>query len=116
MLNHTSGLPDYTKSDGFFEQAENDPQGYVAPMQIVDWVAGSDLVFTPGSRYEYSNTDNIVVGLIAEQATGQGYEDLLKKFVFDRVGLTDTSFPTRKIPLPKPFIHGYSTATDAADN
>ncbi len=112
MLNHTSGLPDYTKSDGFFEQAENDPQGYVAPMQIVDWVAGSDLVFTPGSRYEYSNTDNIVVGLIAEQATGQGYEDLLKKFVFDRIGLTDTSFPTRKIPLPKPYIHGYSTATE----
>lgn len=111
MLNHTSGLPDYTKSAGFVAQAENDPQGFVSPTDIVGWVIADDLEFTPGSRYEYSNTDNIVVGLIAEQATGRSYRDLLTKIVFDRAGLSDTSFPTRRIPLPKPYIHGYTTAT-----
>lgn len=111
MLNHTSGLPDYTKSDGFFEQAENDPQGFVSPTGILDWVIADDLQFTPGSRYEYSNTDNIVVGLIAEKVTGQGYRSLLEKFVFRRAGLSNTTFPTRRIPLPKPYIHGYLTST-----
>src|ERR1044072_3548040 len=31
MLNHTSGLPDYTQSKGFVKQANEDPRGYVSP-------------------------------------------------------------------------------------
>ena len=46
MLNHTSGLPDYTQSDGFREQATKNPRGYVSPMRIIDWVRGDDLNFT----------------------------------------------------------------------
>lgn len=111
MLNHTSGLPDYTKSEGFVEQAENDPRGFVPPEGIIDWVRDDDLEFTPGTRYEYSNTDNIVVGLITEAATGEPYRKLLTKFVFDRAGLGETTFPTRRISLPKPYVHGYLAST-----
>jgi D-alanyl-D-alanine carboxypeptidase len=107
MLNHTSGLPDYTKSDGFFEQATKDPRGYVSPTRIIDWVRGDKLNFTPGSRYEYSNTDNIVVGLIAQRVSGQSYGQLLLRIVFRPAGLTQTTFPTLRISLPAPFIHGY---------
>ncbi len=107
MLNHTSGLPDYTGSDGFREQATKNPRGYVSPTKIIDWVRHDGLVFTPGSRYEYSNTDNIVVGLIAQQVTGEAYGRLLSTLVFRPAGLTQTTFPTRRISLPAPFIHGY---------
>jgi D-alanyl-D-alanine carboxypeptidase len=107
MLNHTSGLPDYTRSDGFREQATKDPRGYVSPMQIIDWVRGAALNFSPGSRYEYSNTDNIVVGLIAERVSGRSYGQLLSRIVFQRAGLTQTTFPARRISLPAPFLHGY---------
>jgi D-alanyl-D-alanine carboxypeptidase len=107
MLNHSSGLPDYTMSDGFREQATKTPRGYVSPAQIIDWVRQDRLVFTPGSRYEYSNTDNIVVALIARQVTGRYYSHLLSTFVFRPAGLTQTSFPTRRISLPRPFMHGY---------
>lgn len=110
MLSHTSGLPDYTKSDRFREQATKDPHGYVAPMDIIDWVRKHRLVFTPGVRYEYSNTDNIVVGLIAQQVTGRSYGQLLSSLVFRPAGLTQTTFPTRRISLPAPFIHGYDVA------
>jgi len=109
MLNHTSGLPDYTKSGGFAEQAKNDPRGFVSPTTIVDWVRADPLMFVPGSKYEYSNTDNIVVGLIVEAVTGEAYGTVLKKIVFDPAGLRQTSFPT-KVGLPTPFIHGYLTA------
>lgn len=109
MLNHTSGLPDYTKSDGFAEQARNDPRGFVPPRRIVDWVRADPLEFAPGSRYEYSNTDNIVVGLIVEAVTGRPYGSELRRVVFNPAGLRQTSFPTR-VKLPRPFIHGYVVA------
>ena len=94
MLNHTSGLPDYTQSDGFREQATKDPRGYVSPMRIIDWVRRAGLNFTPGSRYEYSNTDNIVVGLITQRVSGRSYGQLLSRIVFQPARLTQTTFPT----------------------
>ena len=109
MLGHTSGLPDYTKSAAFMLQFETNPRGYVAPMTIIDWVRAAGLGFTPGTRYEYSNTDNIVVGLIAEAATSQPYGALLRRIVFGPARLRDTTFPT-DVALPSPFIHGYLAA------
>jgi D-alanyl-D-alanine carboxypeptidase len=108
MLNHTSGLPDYTQSKGFAEQAKKDPRGFVPPSRIIDWVRAQPLQFAPGSRYEYSNTDNIVVGLIAEAISGQSYGETLAEVVFGPAKLRQTSFPT-KVALPRPFIHGYVT-------
>lgn len=106
MLNHTSGLPDYTTSDGFFRQAQRNPRGTVAPSTIIDWVRGQPLVFVPGSRYAYSNTDNIVVALIAEAVTGKSYATLLREIVFVPAKLRRTSLPTG-ISMPKPTLRGY---------
>jgi D-alanyl-D-alanine carboxypeptidase len=114
MLNHTSGIPDYTQAKGFARHAERNPRGYVPPTGIIDWVRADRLVFSPGSRYEYSNTDNIVVGLITEKVTGRSYGDLLSTLVFGPARLTQTTFPTRRISLPKPFIHGYGVSPGQA--
>jgi D-alanyl-D-alanine carboxypeptidase len=115
MLAHTSGLPDYTRADAFARQAMNNPRGFVSPTGIIDWVRADPLKLAPGSRYAYSNTDNIVVGLIAEAVTGRSYGDLLAEFVFDPARLRDTSFPTHRITLPPPFLHGYLTAPGERD-
>jgi D-alanyl-D-alanine carboxypeptidase len=106
MLNHTSGLPDYTKSDGFREQFQTDPDGFVSPATVIGWVRRDPLVFRPGSRYAYSNSDNIVLGLMAQAVTGRSYGRLLRRFVFRPLGLRETSFPVRA-RLPRPFLHGY---------
>ena len=106
LLNHTSGVPDYTESDGFRQQFEDDPQGFVSPAKIIGWVEDDPLDFDPGTDYRYSNTDNIVVGLMAERVTGKPYGGLLRKLVFDPLDLGETSFPVAP-PLPEPFIHGY---------
>ncbi len=109
LLEHTSGLPDYTESPGFSHQLEADPRGYVPPARIISWVARERVNFPPGARYRYSNTDNIVVGLIAERVTGRSYGSLLRSRVFGPLGLRHTSFPTG-VQLPRPFLHGYVTA------
>ena len=109
MLNHTSGLPDYSASQGFGDQLRTNPGGYVSPSTIVEWVSANGLVFPPGSRYTYSNTENIIVALMAEAATGDSYGRLLRSVVFRPAGLTETSLPTRRIALPRPFLRGYLT-------
>lgn len=114
LLQHTSGIPDYTTSDAFAKSATRDPRAYLAPQQIVGFVSGDPLAFAPGSRYAYSNTDNILIGLIAEAVTATPYPTLLQQIVFGPARLTRTSFPTRRLTLPAPFIHGYIVAPGEA--
>jgi D-alanyl-D-alanine carboxypeptidase len=106
VLHHTSGLPDYTKSKGFAKQAETDPKGFVSPAKIISWVSQDPLVFKPDTKYEYSNTDNIVVGLMVESATQKTYASELQRIVFGPSKLTQTYLAT-KLGLPSPYIHGY---------
>ena len=106
LLRHTSGLPDYTKSEGFRKQFDEDPDGFVSPRKVISWVEHEPLDFRPGTRYAYSNTDNIVIGLMAEKVSGRPYASLLRSVVFRPLGLRRTSFPTAAA-LPRPFIHGY---------
>jgi D-alanyl-D-alanine carboxypeptidase len=112
LLGHTSGVPDYTKSAAFAKQAETKPRAYVSPKTVIGWVENEPLQFKPGARYEYSNTDNIVVGLMVEAVTHESYAKALQKIVFGPAKLTQSTLAT-KITMPKPFIHGYVTEAGA---
>jgi D-alanyl-D-alanine carboxypeptidase len=112
LLNHTSGIPDYTKSPGFFNQFQTAPKATVSPQTILSWVSAEPLNFPSGSKYEYSNTDNIIAALIAEKTSGRTYPNLLKTIVTDPLKLHETSLPTGTA-LHKPFIHGYSVERKA---
>lgn len=106
LLQHTSGLPDYSASDAFRKLIEANPRRRFDSSRLLSFVASDPLLFTPGTQYKYSNSDNIAVALMAEVATGHTYQDLLKSLVFSRLGLRGTSLPTG-FKLPKPFMHGY---------
>jgi D-alanyl-D-alanine carboxypeptidase len=109
LLNHTSGVPDYTHSDPFIEHAKTKPRAYVPPKEIISWVEKDPLEFKPDTKYEYSNTDNIIVGLMVEAVTKKSYTSELQRIVLGPAKLTQTSLPT-KTKIPSPFIHGYETA------
>lgn len=113
LLNHTSGLPDYTRSRAFARHVADDPRGYVSPARVLSWVRDEGLDFAPGSRYAYSNTDNIVVALMAEAAAGRSYGRLLRELVLRPGRLRRTTLPTRRIALPRPFLRGYEVAPGA---
>ncbi|MCJ0869556.1 serine hydrolase [Streptomyces sp. AP-93] len=106
LLNHTSGLPDYSNSQGFIDIISQDPRHRFDSRRLLDFVADQDLAFRPGSRYEYSNSDNIAVALMAEAATGRRYETLLRELVYEPLGLRSTSLP-QGYRLPEPYLHGY---------
>lgn len=108
LLQHTSGLPDFSRSPRFQAIVRADPRHRFDSRRLLEFVAGEDLAFRPGSRYAYSNSDNIAVALMAEQATGRRYEDLLRELVYRPLDLRDTSLPSG-FRLPRPFLHGYDT-------
>jgi D-alanyl-D-alanine carboxypeptidase len=105
-LNHTGGLPDYIKNQEFLEKLQMDPAQYMSPRKILSFVKGEKLEFRPGSRYEYSDTDNIVIGLMAESVTGVSYEQLIRQLIGGRIKMVSTFMP-RTIGMPTPFLHGY---------
>jgi D-alanyl-D-alanine carboxypeptidase len=112
-LNHTSGLPDYSSSKRFLSVLVKDFHAYFAPPRLLSYVANEPLRFAPGSDYKYSNTDNVVIGLIAEAIDGHPYSQVLEERVYDPLGLKATSLP-RGYRLPAPFVYGYDVDPPAA--
>jgi D-alanyl-D-alanine carboxypeptidase len=107
LLNHTSGIPDLLSDPGVQEALQASPTKAPPPEELLSLMEEVDLLFDPGSEYHYSNSDNIVVALMVEAATGKSYEDQLRERVYKPLGLRKTSLP-RGPNLRKPFIHGYS--------
>jgi D-alanyl-D-alanine carboxypeptidase len=106
LLNHTSGIPDFPSDEGVADAFVASPNKAPPPEELLSLMVDVDLLFVPGSEYHYSNSDNIVVALMVEAATGMSYEDLLRELVYKPLGLRKTSLP-RGSNLRKPFIHGY---------
>ncbi len=113
-LQHTSGLPDFSASPGAVEQIKAHPRAPVQPSTLISWVADEGLRFPPGSKYRYSNTDNVVAALFAEKATRLSYERVLHALVLDPLALRGTSLPAG-YRMPAPYVHGYSAKQDVSE-
>lgn len=106
LLQHTGGVPDYTEQPGFATRVRKDPGGAWQPPEIVALVGGVPLDFPPGTAYRYSNTDNILLGLIVEKLTGRSYAEEIRSRVVAPLGLRNT-YLADAFGLPVPFAHGY---------
>lgn len=107
LLHHTSGIPDFSGSTAFRDALLASLLKAPPPVRLLSFVAGRGLEFRPGSRYRYSNSDNIVVGLLIEAATRRSYESVLRDTVYRPLGLLRTSLPTGAA-MPVPMLHGYA--------
>ena len=107
LLDHTSGLPDFTKSTTYLDTLRRDTRTVFLPHELLlSYVADQPPLFPPGTQFNYSNSDNIVVALMVEQATGRPYDALLASLVYEPLGLNETSLPDG-FHLPAPYLHGY---------
>lgn len=109
LLNHTSGIADFSKQPAFLPALIASLDVAPPPRQLLTFVENLPLLFPPGTQYHYSNSDNILVGLMVEAATGRPYEEALQQLVLDPLGLTRTSLP-RGPDVPSPTVHGYDLA------
>jgi CubicO group peptidase (beta-lactamase class C family) len=89
LLSHTSGVPNYTASPGFFENVSRNPFKVDA---FVKQYASGDLEFEPGAKFNYSNSGYFLLGAIIEKVTGKPYEQVLKENILDPVGMKNTGY------------------------
>lgn len=91
LLNHTSGLFNYTADPDALAGIEEHPA--VEPEDLVAVATAHPLSFPPGTDFHYSNTGYIVAGLLVEAVTGNGLARELRRRIFDTLALEHTSFP-----------------------
>jgi D-alanyl-D-alanine carboxypeptidase len=101
LLNHTSGLYDY--SDDLPE-----PPRPFQPPELVAIATGHRPLFAPGTRFSYSNTNYILAGLVIERVTGRPLATQLQQRIFRPLGLGDTELPATEQALASPYLHGYA--------
>jgi D-alanyl-D-alanine carboxypeptidase len=106
LLQHRSGLPDFTSSKALLRRLQHDPHWTIPPDRLLQYVRRDPLQFRPGTRYKYDNSDNVAVALMAEAATGRHYDALLRTLVYRPAGLHQTSLPSG-FRMPRPYLHGY---------
>ena len=83
LLNHTSGLLDYEDMEHTDEQIHD--------IDVLEYVKRQDKTyFTPGSKYQYSNTAFVILGLIIEKVSGRRLGDYMKEKVFLEASMKDT--------------------------
>lgn len=107
--NMTSGIYDIT-NDANFTQTYFYVNGGTYPLtadSIVKAALLFPLKFNPGTAYNYSNVNTILLGLICEKVTNKSIDVLLDEMIFTPCSLNNTYWP-KSFFLSEPFSHGFS--------
>ena len=76
------------------------------PQEIVNLAIRQGAAYPPGTWY-YSDTNYVILGIIAQDVTHQPFGRLLRGLVLDPLHLRQTSFPTSSLAIPRPATVGY---------
>jgi D-alanyl-D-alanine carboxypeptidase len=95
LLNHTSGLANYTDYGSWLNRAERSKS--IRPLDVLRFAGLRPRVFTPpGSRWSYSNTNYVALGLVVEKATGRSLRQELERLIIRPLGLRRTELATKR--------------------
>ncbi|MFE3639146.1 serine hydrolase domain-containing protein, partial [Streptomyces sp. NPDC059168] len=105
-----SGLFNYSEDDGFFKALTSDPQRPFTPRQLLGYSFRHPVMFPPGRKFYYSNTNLILLGLVVERQSGLKLGDYIRRHILVPAGMKDTSFPSGA-GFPSPHPQGYTDQT-----
>jgi D-alanyl-D-alanine carboxypeptidase len=108
LLDHTSGLYDFFSNWNLDRALQADKQRFWVPQEVLPYVLPP--VFAPGTGWAYSNTNFLVLGLVAEAATGQAYDHLLRDRLLVPLGLGTAGLQGYDAPGVT-IAHGYDFAS-----
>ncbi|RYG44882.1 class A beta-lactamase-related serine hydrolase, partial [bacterium] len=129
LLNHTSGIPDYTAQPLFALKLTE----RTTPEDLVARTADKPLDFPSGTKFKYDNTGYVILGMLVERLDRQPFGASLQRRILNPLGMTRTVFdqgearnvaegtgptgrPAQKIHMSQPYAAGsiVSTANDMA--
>ncbi len=85
LLSHTSGVGEYWNANYEKHARELDRVADFLP-----FVLDAGILFAPGEKFRYSNSNYILLGMVLEAVTGKTYDDVLAERVFRPAGMTET--------------------------
>ena len=114
LANMTSGVTSYTQVAAFTDVFFAHPQTVFTPQQLVDIGIAQPALFAPGTSFNYSNTNTVLLGQVIEKVSGSDIATLIHDKISAPLGLTGTSWPGSSPVLPTPHAQGYTTQGDFA--
>jgi D-alanyl-D-alanine carboxypeptidase len=106
LLNHTSGVFDMNEHPAIRAAMLEDLSRVVTPEEIVTRFV-LEPYFAPGEDWHYSNTNYLLLGMIAKQATGSDISVELRKRFWEPLALGSTYFAVEE-EIAGPIAHGWS--------
>ena len=82
LLTHTAGVTIYSGFD--YDAVHRD--------ETVNSILGEPLKFTPGEKFEYTNSGYTLLAAIIERVSGQPYEEFLHEQLFEPAGMSFTGY------------------------
>ncbi|WP_105180372.1 serine hydrolase domain-containing protein [Pseudoalteromonas sp. T1lg21] len=112
ILNHTSGLGNYTQAKSFRDEYSRNPYSVD---EFIRLLCSDDLVFEPGTDFRYSNSGYFILGAVIEKVTGQKYQDVLQKNILDPLDMKDTGYDSHN-KIIKFRVSGYDNGLAGYSN
>ncbi|MFF5497438.1 serine hydrolase domain-containing protein [Streptomyces aquilus] len=105
-----SGLYPYTADADFQHDLLSDPTRFFTPREVLAYGFKHKNTFAPGEKFEYSNTNLVLLGLVVEKVSGRPLADFLEERVLRPARLSRTLLP-RGFEFPRPHPRGYTNQT-----
>lgn len=102
LLTHTSGIKDFTKMKSLKDIAQKE----MTPKMMVDFFKHEPIDFAPGEKFDYNNSGYVLLGHIIEVVAGMSYEDFIKKYIFEKVGMKQSYYASERQIIPGR-VYGY---------
>lgn len=104
-----SGLYDYASDTN--PKMPQEPYRQWTPRELLDIAFSHEPLFPPGSQFDYSNTNTVLLGVVVENVSGQPLPSFIAENILKPEGLAHTVFPAGAA-LPTPHSHGYFKMPD----
>lgn len=92
LLNNTSGIADYAETATSGDDISSDLNYFYTPEYILENIVPQEPDFAPGTDFYYSNSNYVLLGLIAESVTGNPVHEELRSRVWSPLGMNNTYF------------------------
>ncbi|WP_432664827.1 serine hydrolase [Wukongibacter baidiensis] len=111
LMTHTSGIKDYFPTEGM-EEFVNNKGNSLTQYDVLDIIKDlGDLEFEPGTRFAYSNSAYVMLGIIIEKISGMTFCEFLKKSIFEPLNMNLTVAPESYLEVIENLAVGYKKDT-----
>jgi D-alanyl-D-alanine carboxypeptidase len=105
-----SGLFNYSMDPDFFTALTSNPRRPFTPQELLGYSFKHPVLFPPGEKFYYCNTNLILLGLVVEKVSGAPLGQFIQRNVLTPAGLSHTNFPVGAA-FPSPHAQGYTDQT-----